>query len=110
MISNSAAEDFKMTRSERFAYEQKLAMDCRPRIYVHATQVQETADGKGYAIRIEGNNLHAAIVPPKVTVGGEIVADLKFSGDGRSISGTVGKKPRDSHTIVDYGFARGELK
>jgi hypothetical protein len=99
-----------MTRSERFAHEQKLAMDARPRIHVRSVHVEEAAGRNGYAVRIDGDNLHEAIAPPQISVGGEIVGDLKFSGDGGSISGTVPKKPRSRHTVVDYGFAKAEME
>jgi hypothetical protein len=77
---------------------------------LRSVHVEATAGGKGYAVRIDGDNLHGAIVPPRVTVGGETVGELKFSGDGRLISGTVHKKPRNQHTIVDYGFAKAAME
>ena len=99
-----------MTRSERFAHEQKLARDVKPRISVRSAHVEPVAGGKGYAVRIDGENLHAAIVPPVVTVGGETVGALKFSGDGRRIFGMIPKKPRNRHAVVDYGFVRAEVE
>jgi hypothetical protein len=99
-----------MTRSERLAHEQKRARDARPRVSVRSVQIEKAVAGKGYAVHIEGENLQQAIVVPRVTVGAEPVGELRFSGDGRWIFGTVVRKPRNRHTIVDYGFTKAEVQ
>src|SRR5260370_24813074 len=99
-----------MTRSERFAHEQKRARDARPRVSVRSVRLEKAVAGKGYAVHIEGENLQQAIVVPRVTVGAEPVGELRFSGDGRWIAGTLARKPRNRYTILDYGFTKARLQ
>jgi hypothetical protein len=61
-----------------------------------------------YEAIIEGYNLHQAISPPRVTVGGVMLENIGFQDDGTAIRGTLSKRPRDRTVVVDYGFARAE--
>jgi hypothetical protein len=75
--------------------------------------VQEPVDSagtSGYAVTIDGVNLHRANSPPTITIGGQHVRDLHFAPDGRSVTGTVDSRPADARVVVDYGFARAVLE
>jgi hypothetical protein len=63
---------------------------------------------RSYDATIEGYNLHQAISPPSVTVGGVMLKNIRFQDDGTAIRGTLSKRPRDRMVVVDYGFARAE--
>jgi hypothetical protein len=45
-----------------------------------------------------------------VTVGGEVVDQLAFALDGRSPRGVLSGRPENADVVVDYGFARAELR
>jgi hypothetical protein len=63
---------------------------------------------RSYEALIEGYNMHQAISPPRVTVGGVMLEKIRFQDDGTAIRGTLSKRPRDRMVVVDYGFTRAE--
>jgi hypothetical protein len=63
---------------------------------------------RSYEALIEGYNMHQAISPPRVTVGGVMLENIRFQDDGTAIRGTLSKRPRDRTVVVDYGFTRAE--
>ena len=63
----------------------------------------------GYRVTLEGEQLHRALSPPRVTVGGLDLVDLRFHGGGLFLEGFLPRRPPDRQAIVDYGFARAEI-
>lgn len=62
----------------------------------------------GHEVEVTGRDLHPALSPPEVTVGGVEVTDLQFSADGTSLRGRLRTPPPDARFVIDYGFARAE--
>ena len=82
----------------------------RPWVRLDSCTVDEPRkDCSGYRVKIEGVNLRRAISPATVTVGGQLLREMEFASDGRSITGVLAKAPEDERVVVDYGFARAEL-
>lgn len=58
-----------------------------------------------YDVAITGVNLHMAVVPPRVLVGGVPLQQLSFEPGGGRITGVLRGTPADGTVSVDYGFA-----
>lgn len=82
----------------------------KPKIRLIGLEVEFLGPGQGYAVVIEGFNLYGAISPPKVTVGGIPLEHPEFYPNGRFIRGKLSRKPQSDRVVVDYGFARAELR
>lgn len=95
---------------ESWRERHRRAASRKPWIRLDRAQVNPLAEGRGYEVVIEGFNLHPVISPPRVTVGGVLVERLKFQKDGRAVRGVLPRKPPSHLVVVDYGFARAELK
>lgn len=80
-----------------------------PRIRIDGVEISAVDGGRRYAVVIFGFNLHAAISPPRVTVGGLDLEAMTFSPDGRTIGGILPSPPGNQRVVVDFGFARAEL-
>lgn len=83
----------------------------RPNLRLDHCRVSEPDDSNasGYVVTIEGVNLRRAISPPTITIGGQLVRDLHFAPDGRSVTGMIDSRPASERLVVDYGFARAVL-
>lgn len=82
-------------------------------IRVDGVEIQEGRTRRGeraYSVRIRGVNLRGAISPPRVEVGGQVLEEMSFAPDGRTLSGIVRDKPVAEHVVVDYGSVRAELR
>jgi hypothetical protein len=97
------------TRRENWTAEHKEALERKVRVRIDSYHVEERPDG-GFEVLIEGFGLYGVIVPPKVTVGEIPMEQLRFEKDGRAIRGVLRNKPAKPGVVVDYGFARAELK
>jgi hypothetical protein len=97
------------TRREKWIAEHKQALERKALVRIDSYHVEKRPDGT-VDVRIEGFALYGVIVPPKVTVGGLPVGQLKFEKDGRAIRGVLPEKPAKPGVVVDYGFTRAELK
>jgi hypothetical protein len=83
----------------------------KPWIRVDKAQiVEDPSTSGGYRVQIYGHNLKMAISPPRITVAGVPLENLSFESGGKTITGTLSRKPESDEVIVDYGFARGETK
>jgi len=98
------------TRSKPWQERQRRLAEAKPRVRLDGLHVESLGPARGYAAVIEGFNLHMAIAPPRVTVGGVLLERMQFQRDGRVIRGVLPRKPRGGRVVVDYGFARAELK
>jgi hypothetical protein len=78
------------------------------RYYVKPVSNDNKRKKRSYEALIEGYNMHQAISPPRVTVGGVMLENIRFQDDGTAIRGTLSKRPRDRTVVVDYGFTRAE--
>ncbi|WP_026555109.1 hypothetical protein [Arthrobacter sp. 35W] len=58
-----------------------------------------------YDVAITGVNLHMAVVPPRIMVGGVPLQQLSFEPGGRRITGVLRGAPEGGSVSVDYGFA-----
>jgi hypothetical protein len=58
-----------------------------------------------YDLVITGVNLHMAVVPPRILVGGVPLQQLSFEPGGERITGVLMGTPEDGSVSVDYGFA-----
>jgi len=96
-------------RAQEWLARQKQMAARRPRIRLDGCTLEALPQGKGYAVVIDGFNLHQAISPPLITVGGVQLELAKFRRDGKQIRGVLRKKPDGEHVEVEYGFARAEL-
>jgi hypothetical protein len=83
-----------------------------PRAWIRLdrVRVEPLEDRSGYRVIIDGFNLHRAISPPRVEVGGVPLQQLEFQRDGRCLRGVLAREPANPVTVVDYGFARAEAK
>lgn len=97
-------------RRESWQEKHRRAVSRKPWIRLERVRVKHLGPRGGYEVVIEGVNLHPAISPPRVTVGGVPLEHPEFQRDGRSIRGVLPKKPTSGRVVVDYGFARAELK
>jgi hypothetical protein len=79
-----------------------------PTVRLDRCRVKPLAKKGSFEAVIEGHNLHQAISPPRVTVGGATLENLTFQDDGTAIRGTLSIRPRGRVVVVDYGFARAE--
>jgi hypothetical protein len=79
-----------------------------PVVRLDRCSVKPLAKRGSYEAVIEGHNLHQAISPPKITVGGATLEKIRFQDDGTAIRGVLSKRPRGRVVVVDYGFARAE--
>ncbi|WP_427017621.1 hypothetical protein ACQCSX_03105 [Pseudarthrobacter sp. P1] len=61
-----------------------------------------------YDVAITGVNLHMAVVPPRILVGGVPLQQLSFEPGGGRITGVLKHRPEGGSVSVDYGFASGE--
>ena len=83
----------------------------KPWIRVDEAQIVEDPRSPGaYRVQISGHNLKMAISPPRITVAGIPLENQSFEPGGKTITGTLSRKPGSDEVIVDYGFARGETK
>jgi len=98
------------TRKEDWPQQHMRAAERKPGIRLDRCSVKSLGRRAGYQVAIEGFNLHMAIAPPHVTVGGVVLQQLEFQPDGRVIRGVLARKPRSRRVAVDYGFARMERK
>jgi hypothetical protein len=92
---------------------QKMIAARAPIVRLDRCHVKPVSDNKrkkkrSYEALIEGYNMHQAISPPRVTVGGVMLENIRFQDDGTAIRGTLSKRPRDRTVVVDYGFTRAE--
>ena len=96
--------------AEAWKETQKKIAARAPMVRLDRCHVKPASNKKrrSYDATIEGYNLHQAISPPRVTVGGVMLEDIRFQDDGTAIRGTLSKRPRDHTVVVDYGFARAE--
>jgi hypothetical protein len=90
----------------RWKAKKKRAVERRPWIRIDDVTV-EKEDKHNYQVTILGHNLHGVISPPRVTMGGVKVRNLRFSDDGRTLRGTLEERPKHLKVIVDYGFTKG---
>jgi len=95
------------TRGSRWQTEQKRAAGQRVKIRIDRYEIRDAGRGT-YEVVVEGHGLHAAVVPPQVTVGGVPVEELRLEPQGRVLRGILRKKPQSRKVVVDYGFARAE--
>jgi hypothetical protein len=58
-----------------------------------------------YDVAITGVNLHMAVVPPRILIGGVPLQQLSFEPGGGRITGILRGTPEDGSVSVDYGFA-----
>jgi hypothetical protein len=58
-----------------------------------------------YDVAITELNLHMAVVPPRILVGGVPLQQLSSEPGGGRITGVLRGTPEDSSVSVDYGFA-----
>ena len=95
-------------RERAWRERQRRAAERRPRIRVDSCEVRPLTTGEGYAVTITGFNLHGAISPPMITIGGIALQHLQFEPDGRTVRGTLAREPDGNAVVVDYGFARAD--
>ncbi len=82
----------------------------RPELRAKRGTLTPAVGPRGYLVHVEGVGLSPALSPPTVTVGGQAVTKLRFGPDGTTLDGFVAANPRDDRLVVDYGFARTEVK
>ncbi|HJQ33113.1 MAG TPA: hypothetical protein VJ866_13075 [Pyrinomonadaceae bacterium] len=99
-----------LTRAKNWLDAQKRLAERKHVIRLDSCAVEPLGEKRGYNAVIEGFNLHPAISPPRVTVGGVLLEEMQFQADGRRIRGVLRQKPRSGRVMVDYGFARATLK
>lgn len=97
------------TRAKLWKEDRARLLKRRPRVRIDKIHVITRTDGR-WDVTLEGFGFHAAIVPPRVTVGGERVEALHFEKDGRALRGILQKRPDKLKAVVDYGFAKAEHK
>ena len=99
-----------LTRAKNWHERQKRLVERKLMIRLDSCTVEPLGEKRGYNAVIEGFNLHPAISPPRVTVGGVLLEDMQFEAKGRRIRGVLRKKPRSERVVVDYRFAQAKLK
>jgi hypothetical protein len=61
-----------------------------------------------YQVTIEGFGLLPAITPPRITVGGVPLEQVRVEHGGRRLTGVLSTQPRGTEVIVDLGYARAD--
>ena len=76
-------------------------------IRIDKATASPASTGGVYDVAITGVNLHMAVVPPRILVGGVPLQQLSFEPGGGRITGVLRGTPEDGSVSVDYGFASG---
>lgn len=102
-----AREREPMSRKAKDWHEQRgRASEQAPVVRVDRVSIGEKDERGAYPVQIEGFNLHQAISPPSVFVGGVRLEQIGFHESGRAIRGVLREAPDGDRVDVDYGFAR----
>ena len=82
----------------------------KPWIRLDKVEVKPLVKEKGCEVVIHGFNLKGGAVVPRVTVGGLPVRVTSLGRGGRELRGRLSREPESHDVVVDYGFARAELR
>jgi hypothetical protein len=97
-----------LKREQAWRERQKRIAARSPQVRIDRCTIRALDRAEGYEVIIDGFNLHQAISPPRVTVGGVPADSLGFARDGKQLRVRLKRKPAGDRVEVDYGFARAE--
>lgn len=98
------------TRRARWHDSRERLAKRKPWIRLDSIDLTPSAKEGGYQVVIRGFNLHASVVPPRITVDGIPLEKPIFQSDGRQILGYLPYEPESKSVFVDYGFAKAKLE